>query len=263
MADNEEGSQNMRTKNLKEVGDLFSEAFTIYKERFKHLVGILLIFILAMVPVWIVIGGRIVAEQFFGVTGYGLSIVNVIFLFLGLGAAVLSIYINISAKAALFLYFKRLKKASKIKDLFHEGRTKYFWPLFVVSILVFLFVFLWSLLLIIPGLIFAVYYSFAGWALIFEGHKGRKALQRSKELVKGYWWAVFGRYVALYLAIFLVLLLFGMVAAVTPGEAFQAGISTIKQIVSLLITPLFFAYSYLLYKDLLEIKGFKKPDRSA
>lgn len=255
-------SQNTTAKNIKDPVSLFSEAFTIYKERFKYLIGILLIFILAMVPVWVVIGARMLVEEFSRATNYGFSMVNVVFLLLGLGALALSIYINISAKATLFLYFKKFKETPKIKDLFHEGRTKYFWPLFIVNILVFLFVFLWSLLLIIPGIIFGVYYSFAGWTLIFEGYQGRKALQRSKELVKGYWWAVLVRYAALYLAIFVVLLLFDVVAAIVQVEAFQMGVSTIKQIVSLLITPLFFAYSYLLYKELVEIKGSQESDKS-
>ncbi len=49
-----------------------------------------------------------------------------------------------------------------------------------------------SLLLIIPGIIYSVYYVFAPFAVVLRGKSGKKALDYSKKLVQGQWWRVFG-----------------------------------------------------------------------
>jgi hypothetical protein len=51
---------------------------------------------------------------------------------------------------------------------------------------------LWSLLLIIPGIIFYVFYSFWGIALVLRDNSGYDALKYSKSLVEGHWWKTFG-----------------------------------------------------------------------
>jgi len=42
----------------------------------------------------------------------------------------------------------------------------------------------WTLLLILPGLYYAVLYSFAGMALLVDGKKGKEALELSRKMVK-------------------------------------------------------------------------------
>jgi len=49
-----------------------------------------------------------------------------------------------------------------------------------------------TLLLIAPGVWLYIAWAFAVPALLVEGHRGRKALGRSFELVKGRWWRTFG-----------------------------------------------------------------------
>ena len=53
-----------------------------------------------------------------------------------------------------------------------------------VKILFLIKVFLWSLVLIVPGIIFAVLYSFHSMALLMDGKKGMEALKFSKDLIK-------------------------------------------------------------------------------
>ncbi|HSR88769.1 MAG TPA: hypothetical protein VLK22_00005 [Candidatus Udaeobacter sp.] len=67
------------------------------------------------------------------------------------------------------------------------------WPVILVSLLITLSVIGGTLLLIIPGIIFAVWYTFASYAVILDGAKGLNALRASKALVVGRWWAVAGR----------------------------------------------------------------------
>ena len=53
------------------------------------------------------------------------------------------------------------------------------------------------LALVVPGVIWLTYYSFAFCAVALRGLKGKRALDCSKSLVVGRWWAVLGRIVVL------------------------------------------------------------------
>jgi len=55
-----------------------------------------------------------------------------------------------------------------------------------------LIVMAWSLLFIIPGIIWGVYYSFIIYVVAAKNIGGMKALSESKSLVTGRWWKVFG-----------------------------------------------------------------------
>ncbi len=60
------------------------------------------------------------------------------------------------------------------------------------SILVGIILFLLFLLLIIPGIIWSVYYTFFLFVVALREGSGMEALGYSKKLVKGQWWRVFG-----------------------------------------------------------------------
>ena len=49
-----------------------------------------------------------------------------------------------------------------------------------------------ALLCLLPGIYFGVAFSLGVPVLLTEGKRGRKALGRSRALVKGFWWRVFG-----------------------------------------------------------------------
>ncbi len=52
-------------------------------------------------------------------------------------------------------------------------------------------IFLWTLLLIVPGIIMAVRYSLAGTVYFAENKQGNAAVKRSAELTKGAWFTTF------------------------------------------------------------------------
>ncbi|MFH0856630.1 MAG: hypothetical protein V1860_01900, partial [bacterium] len=144
---------------------------------------------------------------------------------------------------------------------FMEARN-YFWQYCVVGLITSIIIVLWTLLFIIPGIIFGVYYGFSYFALIFEGYKSTKALTRSKELVKGYWRAVVGR----SMAIGLIFLLVYMILAI-PFIFFKEGTAgymiwrLIMQVFGFFVSPVFVIYQYLIYKDLVGIKGVSKVEK--
>jgi len=49
------------------------------------------------------------------------------------------------------------------------------------------------ILLIIPGIIFSIWFAFALYAVVLDSKKDTEAMKYSKKLVSGRWWAVFWR----------------------------------------------------------------------
>lgn len=60
------------------------------------------------------------------------------------------------------------------------------------------------ILAVVPGIIFLIWYTFAPYVLIHKGLRGWEAFRESKELVRDYWWPVFGRLILFYIIIFTV-----------------------------------------------------------
>jgi hypothetical protein len=126
-----------------------------------------------------------------------------------------------------------------------------------LSVLAALFIGLGAILLVIPGIYLAIAFTVAVPALLSEELRGRKALARSRRLVKGRWWGALG-------LVFLGALLAGVVssalAALALGVAASGAstntvlgftVSTIATIVAKTVTtPFTAAYVTVLYFDL-------------
>ena len=71
-----------------------------------------------------------------------------------------------------------------------SAATPLLWPFAYTTILVGLVVGLGTLFFIIPGIIFTLWYIFAGYSVLLDGQKGLAAMRFSKALVVGRWWSV-------------------------------------------------------------------------
>jgi len=176
--------------------------------------------------------------------------------FFMLAALLCAIYFLTRSYIGIVLFMKNGYNGESKK--IYEETKPYFWPYLGLTILSTILIILWTLLLIIPGIIFSVLYSLAVYTFIFENKKGMDALKRSKELVKGYFWPVFGR----TLLVGLVTSLFMMLLSI-PGSFFDEGTimfsawNIITQIIAFLISPIAIIFTYDMYKDLVRIKGAK------
>lgn len=155
--------------------------------------------------------------------------------------AILWIIIGLWPRLSLRFAVKGRAHKIGIIESFKKGwftLHSYIW----VSLLSFLAVLGGLILLVVPGIIFAVWFSLSTYILVAENVKGSGALERSKELIEGYWWEVLGRFVVLGLIIF--------------GLGFILGfIPIVGQIViGILLPPFSIVYIYLLYEDLKELK---------
>ena len=79
------------------------------------------------------------------------------------------------------------KEIVGLKDSLSQN-SKYLWPVIWSSFLMFLAVVGGLFLLIIPALIFAIWFTYTFYVVIFEDVKGITALKNSKKMVSGRWW---------------------------------------------------------------------------
>jgi hypothetical protein len=128
----------------------------------------------------------------------------------------------------------------KANESLKKGINK-FWSLLWVSILSGLMVLGGFILLVIPGIIFSIWVSQAIFVVLFEDKTGTKAIRRSKALVKGLFWPVFGR---------LLFTLLPALGLMVIGAIGLPGVIVSSLILSLALMPILFAYEYFLYKDL-------------
>lgn len=130
-------------------------------------------------------------------------------------------------------------------------------PALWLSILVIIGLVAGFLVFFVPGVWLAVAWSVALPVLLVEGRSGTAALRRSSELVRGHWWATFGK---LFVAYVLALVAADVVAAiVTTPVALAAGSDSFAAlavgdaataITSMFTTPFVAAVTALIYFDL-------------
>ncbi len=168
-----------------------------------------------------------------------------------------------------------LKKAKfKFKDLTSEGSSFYLKYLgFTVVMMIFLLGLF--ILLIIPGIIFLIYWIFGIYVYYEEKNGIRKSLRGSRELVKGRWWRIFGYFILIILILSLIQLLGGLISLPTTtyiltlnlnGVAAPVSVSIINNLLYILSTflvqlinlPLFFLFFKNLYIELKKEKKFIK-----
>jgi Tfp pilus assembly protein PilE len=254
-AENIPSSAQAQVNKISSVSALLQKSFRIYKSGFWKFIGMMLTPILGALPLVAVLLLFGLFSFLFKDGGMVLSIIKVILGLAGMAGVVVFFAVMIIAQAGLYVLVKNSSKNPTIKEAFIEAKS-YAWRFFIVNIAAGIFVLLWSLLLIIPGIIAAIFYSLAVWTLFYEDYTGTSALKRSKELIKNYWWAVFGRLLFLELAIFLIIIVPGMLIDFFVGsEALKALWGFASQIISFLATPIFILYTCFIYWDLVKIKG--------
>lgn len=130
-------------------------------------------------------------------------------------------------------------------------------PTLLIAAIVVIKVVLWALLLIIPGIIFGIYYSYAYLAFIVDGKKGNEALIFSKSLIKPNIGKFIGNSLAVGLILFVVIFALNWVIGIIFGVADKNHVTLSAQIGGLIDATCnvilgFYGtvFSYLLYEEL-------------
>lgn len=109
--------------------------------------------------------------------------------------------------------------------------------------------------LIVPGLILVTIWAVFVPVIVLERTPGLRSLGRSRELVRGNGWQVFG-------VLFVLFVLVGVLATVIDGAAASAGTGVgivVRVVVGVLTAPLGSLASAVLYFDLLAARGETRP----
>lgn len=223
--------------------ELAKEAWVIYKKRFWTIVGIGVVIFIAeilLLVAAVIVGalgyfglGAKLSAGFFGLVGV-LVIVGLII------STVLSSWSN----AAIFLSITKWKEDRKITDLLKDAKP-FILPYFLTSLLAGLLSIGAFLFFIIPALVFGVWFSMWKFILVTENKSGLLALHTSREYVRGRFWGVVWRVIAVHLPVLILGLLF------TRGRGDAMGpLHGIFQIVSLLLIPFYMIYDFVLFTHL-------------
>lgn len=181
------------------------------------------------------------------------SIVTMLVILVAIVSGAVALYFFIQAYVGLFVFVKKNFQGSA-KESFEEAKP-YIVSYFILSLLTSILVLLWSLLLIIPGIIFSFYYALAAYVLFIEDKKGMAAIKRSKQLVKNYWWPVAGRIAGVSFVTWIFMMIISIPAmSVAENSWFWHLWNMVVQIVSYLIGPMVLIFSYKIYQDLVNIK---------
>ncbi len=108
-------------------------------------------------------------------------------------------------------------------------------------------VFFGFLLLIVPGLILVTIWAVVAPAIVVEDRGAVEAFGRSRELVRGNGWPVFG---AIVIAVFILLALYFVAAAIGLGVAGDTGMVVASVISSVIGAPVWALVSSILFFDL-------------
>ncbi len=215
------------------IEELFKKSFLLYYHK-------------AFAMLFLILMGGLGCLLIFGVFGLvaallavqGVMALKVAAIVVGLVGVLCAIIWELWVYTALIFAVKEHDQQINLKNLLLSVKDKVA-PLFWVSLLSGLMVLGGFILFVIPGIIFAIWFCLARYVFAFEGKKGLMASWRSKELVRGYWWPVFGRLLA-----FMIL---SMVVSFIPR---------VGHLISMLfVMPFGIFYMYAIYQDLVRIKG--------
>lgn len=253
----------------KRFGELFSESWNEYKKNFW--VFAVMLVLLSFIPSLIIyafdyplqskleaLGESPDFSQFLEV------IANYEYIF------PLAVMLIISSLLGIWLYsslfynlLKRKEKMSVGQSLAGGGR--YFLRYFLFMIVTGFFLFCLFLLLIVPGIIFLVFWIFSSYILIEEDKGIIGSLRESQRIVQGRWWRTFG-FLALfvlismgiYIAFFVPVFIINLFVA---NEFFEGMLEAIFSFfASLIVTPVCVLFFKNFYLDMKRNSGFVKKE---
>jgi hypothetical protein len=206
------------------LGDILSVAFDVYKANAAKLIVIVAIVVVPLSFIshfltgvvfdattvthgtTVSVGDTTIASGDVTTRSFGT------FLLGGLIAAAITIIISAVLQAALTRGAALATVGDPVDtEASYRYGFKKFGSVLLISILVGIVVAFGFLLLIIPGLIFLAFLSVSIPALIVEDQRGTKAMSRSWNLVKGYFWHALGTVVVAYLIVWFVGLVLGLI----------------------------------------------------
>ncbi len=241
-------------KNLILISEIIKKGWQLYLDNIAQFIYPIIISIIPYLLIY--------AVEYFNLPAAEILIIILTALSIVINFWVIIVFMELIDK----IYKKEPIEANKI----YESAFKKIPSYFLVSLLVGLITMAGLILLIIPGIIFAVWYSFAVYINILEdkNNKGWDALKSSKDLVKGRWGKTFWRLILPSLLVYAIVMVV-VIALMFMISGGHVDLITYEQTVIYdlittaiftLLSPLFVAFILLLYYSLKETREIKKEE---
>lgn len=248
--------ESKKIQYLQNVTQLFDTAWFTYKKHFKNILKI------NAVPAVIAVCAGVV----FKYADFISDTTPVSFL---LGIQLVTLVcstILVAMVAGSLSYIAQVRLVSgdvyvSLKKAFSES-VPYLYGYLLLMIYIGVSVFFGALLLIVPGIVFAIWFMFAPMVMVVDRIKGISALKKSKSLVRGVWGNVFLRILAL-MALSLLLSIAAGVFVDFIQKLFSVSELSAQTIVDflyqLIVTPFGIIYVYELYRNLVDADRKASP----
>jgi hypothetical protein len=237
----------IRKKEEKEkfnFGKLFNKSFEEYKGNLKELMKFMLIFVgmLLVVATLFDIIVLIADPEIFEIMStpelldqFNQGNIELPFYYV----AITSIFSLVTLFLTLFisagLISTSLKKSKfSFKEIVENAKSRY-WQFFGFSFVLGIFILLLTLLFIIPGIIFGVFWVFAAYVFFDEKKDIMGSIKESKKIVKNRWWKTFGYILLFGLVSLLIIIVASIIQLPTSVMTLLSVISGSKMSLGLLI----------------------------
>ena len=184
------------------IKDIFTTAWTIYSHRISAILGVILI---VYIPINIVIGIISVGQS---ADEFGPSLIQILVGLFGIIATM-----GIAYLVEQFIFGAEVTYAQALRKSLSRWASA-----IGTEILAGLIILGLALLLIVPGIIWLVYYYFSVYVVVLRNLGGKEALDYSKSIVQGQWWRVVGIAIVIGIVSNLLSLLLGMVFDLLAGS---------------------------------------------
>ncbi len=239
-----------------DLGDILDQTFQVFKKGYKTLLAVS---VLGVIPQ---IFWAILTVVFVSMEQGGDVSPAVVVLMLILIIPTIVTYIAMEGALVKAINEVFMGRETRIGEAYRFGFKKV-WPLLVTSVLYGLAITFGFIFLIIPGILFSIWFSLYRQVVVIEDIGYVRALTRSWNLVKGNWWRTLG--ITILISVLMVVLMgilafpvgliFGVAGTFMGGgnidEATIQLLSSLAQIpFSILAMPFFYITITLLYFDL-------------
>lgn len=220
----------------------------------SNISGFLKIVLIAYIPLEIVIIFFLLAITGQATTAEGLSLSRLVLSFLYL---IVTIVVTVLYQIAVIRTLEAIDKKQTLGPLAsYSAALADIGPYLSVLAWVMVKVLLWSLLLIIPGIIFGVFYSFSGFAFLLDKKQGINALKFSRAVIQPNAWKFVGYSLVSGLIVsficFVIRIILGIIFGL-PMDDHPTLLSLIGQgvgnTVNAFVGIYIFIFYYLLYQD--------------
>lgn len=211
---------------------LFKEAFDIMSRNIFLFLGIMLVPVILSFLAGLF--GPTPAEQSIGI-GYSPT-----YMILTLVSAIMNVFMGIAIILAI------QNNGLKVVEAYQQA-APFFLRYIGMSIVMSVLLFIGFLLLIVPGVILSVWFAFSTFVLVLERAGIVESLKKSREYVRGRWWAVFGRIMLLALVMIVLSIVISGLSVLVPFGTLGTSLVTA---ITMLLAPFAVIYMYLIYQDL-------------